>query len=285
VLVFNAENQAAAPLARKLLAQAPHDADLLYLNGVVERASGDFIAARKHLEESARVDPHRYSTRFNLGCALEQIHDNIGAKAQLEKAIELDPDEPESRFELAKVLRKLGETEQAQQQLTIYQKQMKEQSDRGVAAQKSTEAAEAIRAGDKQRAAELYREAIAALPDNAGLLYQLAKVLRDLNDTKGERTSLEEAIKVNPDFAVAQYELGRLDFRDGDMSGAEQCLRQAIKISPGYVQAWVALASTLTTESRRADALKAIDSALKIAPSDEEALELKKELIADHTQR
>ena len=280
VLVLNAKNQTAAPLARKLLAQAPHDADFLYLNGVVERTTGDFAVARKHLEEAARLEPNRYSTRFNLGCTLEQLQDNAGAKEQLQKAIELDPAEPESRFELAKVLRKLGETDAAQQQLVLYRNQVKERSDRAIAAQKSAQAAEAARAGDKQKAAALYREAIAVLPDNAGLPYQLAQVLNDLNDTKGERTALEQAVKIDPAFALAQYQLGYLDSRDGDTVAAEQQYRLAIKASPGYLQAWLALATTLAAESRIPDALQAVDSALKIAPDNREALELRKNLAA-----
>jgi tetratricopeptide (TPR) repeat protein len=285
VLVLNAENQTAIPLARKSLAQAPHDADFLYLNGVLERTSGDYAAARKHLEEAAKLDPDRYSTRFNLGCTLEQLQENAGAKEQLLKAIELDPTEPESHFELANVLRKLGETDAAQQQLLLYQKQLKDKSDRSVAAQKSTQAAEAARAGDKQKAAALYREAIAVMPDSAPLLYQLALVLRDLNDTKSERTALEQAITVDPTFALAQYQLGFLDFRDGNTLGAEKHLHLAINASPGYVQAWVALAATLAAESRFPDALQAVDSALKIAPDNQQALELRKNLVASQPQR
>jgi tetratricopeptide (TPR) repeat protein len=285
VLVLNAENQTALPLARKLLAQAPHDADFLYLNGVLERTGGDFFAARRHLEEAARLDPNRYSTRFNLGCTLEQLQDNAGAKEQLQKAIEFDPTEPESHFELAKVLRKLGETDAAQRQLVVYQKQLKDKSDRALAAQKSTQAAEAVRLGDKQKAVALYREAIAVLPDNAGLLYQLAQVLNELKDFEGERTALEQAVKIDPAFALAQYQLGYLDTRDGDTVGAEQKYRLAIKASPGYVQAWLALAATLAVESRIPDALQAVDSALKIAPDNSGALELRKNLAAGRAQR
>ncbi len=284
VLVLSAKNRAAMPLARKLLAQAPHDADFLYLNGVLERTEGDLAAARKHLEESATLDPNRYSTRFNLGCTLEQLEDNAGAKEQLQKAIELAPTEPESHFELAKVLRKLGETDAAQQQLLLYQKQLKDKSDQALAAQESSQAAEAVRAGDKQRAAALYREAIAVLPDNAGLLYRLALVLSGLNDTKGERAALEQAVGIDPGFALAQYRLGYLDSLDGNTAGAEQRLRLAIKASPGYVQAWLALAATLATESKIADALQAVDSALKIAPDNSAALELRKSLTAGQAQ-
>jgi len=285
VLVLNAENQTAMPLAHKLLAQAPHDADFLYLNGVLERNAGDFAVARQHLEEAARLDPNRYSTRFNLGCTLERLQENAGAKEQLQKAIELDPTEPESRFELAKVLRKLGENDAAQQQLLIYQNQLKDKSEQALAAQKSTQAAEAARMGDKQKAIELYREAIAVLPDNAGLSYQLAQVLNDLNDFDDERIALEQVVKIDPTFALAQYQLGYLESSKGDTSDAERQYRLAIKASPGYVQAWIALASTLALESRIPDALQAVESALKIAPENKQALELRKNLVAGQVQR
>lgn len=285
VLVLNAENQTAMPLARKLLAQAPQDQDFLYLNGVLERAAGDFAAARRHLEAAAKLEPNRYGTRFNLGCTLEQLQDYAGAKEQLLKAIALDSNEPESRFELAKVLRKLGETDAAQTQLLVYQKQMKDKSDQSYAAQKSTQAAEAARAGDKQEAVALYREAITALPDNAGLRYRLAQVLNDLNDTEGERTALEQAVKIDPNLALAQFQLGILDSRNGDTAGAEQQFRIALAASPGYVQAWIALAATLAAESRIPDALQALDSALRIAPDDSDALELRKKLAGAQAQR
>ena len=284
VLVFNAENQDAMPLARKLLALAPHDADLLYLNGVLERTTGDLPAARKHLEEAAELDPNRYSTRYNLGYTLEQLKEYAGAKQQLQKAIELDTTEPESHFELAKVLRKLGETDAAQQQLVLYQKQVKEKSDHTIAAQKSTQAAEAARAGDKQKAAALLREAIAALPDNAGLSYQLATVLADLNDIEGERAALQQTVKIDPNFALAHYQLGNLDSHDGNTSGAEQHFRLAVKSSPGYVQAWIALAATLAKESHFPDALLAVENALKISPNNIEALELRKNLVDGQAQ-
>lgn len=284
VLVLNAENQTAMPLARKLLAQSPHDADFLYLNGVLERTTGDFAAARGHLEEAAKLSPNQYSIRYNLGYTLDQLQDYLGAKEQLQKAIQLDPGEPESYFELAKALRKLGEMDAAQQQLALYQRQLKSKSDHTIAAQKSTQAAEAARQGDKQKAAALYREAIAVLPDNAGLPYQLALVLKDLNDLEGERTALQQTVRIDPNFALAQYQLGILDSRKGDAGSAEKQFRLAIKASPGYVQAWIALAATLAMESRIPDALQAIDSALKIDPDNSVGLKLRKNLVAGKAQ-
>ncbi len=284
-LVFIGKNQTALPLARKLLAQAPSDADVLYLNGVVERALGELAAARKHLEEAEEFDPNRYTVHFNLGCTLEELEDNEGAKTEFEKAIELAPDESESRVELAKVLHKLGENDAAQKELLLYQKQLKDKSDKDQVAQKSTQAAEALRAGDMQRAATLYREAIAVLPDNVGLRYRLAQVLNDLNDTEGERVALEQAVKIDPTFTLAQYQLGYLDSLAGDKAGAERQYRLAIDTAPGYVQAWIALATTLAMESRSSEALAAVDSALKIAPDNSAALKLRKTLVDSQGQR
>ena len=245
---------------------------------------GQFVTARKHLEQAEKLDPNRYSIHFKLGCTLEQLDDNAGAKQELQKAIELDPTQLESRVELAKVLRKLGETDAAKQQLLIYQNQLEDSSNGAIAAQKSSQAVQADKAGDKQQAASLYREAIAALPNDAGLQYRLAQVLSDLKDLKGERAALEQAVKVDPSYALVHYQLAYLDSLEGNTVDAEQRLRLAIKASPGYVQAWLALAATLARESRIPDALEAVDSALKIAPDSSEAHELRKKLVASQPQ-
>ncbi|MFZ0746160.1 MAG: tetratricopeptide repeat protein [Terracidiphilus sp.] len=277
-LIINGDNQVAAPLARKLLALAPHDPDFLFLNGMLERGAGDFAEARTHLEESVARNPNFYNSHYNLGLVLEQLKDNEGAREQFKTAIELGANEPEVRFELAKVLRTLGETAEAQEQLKLYQQRLKEESDKSLAILKSTQAEEAVKAGDNHKAAGLFREASAALPDNPALAYRLAVVLGELGDTAGERSALQQAIKADPEFAPAQYQLGYLETRDGDNAAAEQQFRLALKAAPNYIQAWVALAATLGMESRFQDAQDAIAKALKIDPDNKAALELSRKL-------
>jgi Flp pilus assembly protein TadD len=284
VLVINGESDLAVPLGCKLLAMAPHDADFLYLNGILERAAGNYVDARKHLAEAVALNPNHYNSRYNYGVVLDQLKDPAGARIQLEKAIELGAQEPEIRFELAKVLRTLGETEQAQEQLKLYQTALKGRADRTVAAQKSTQAAQAVAAGDNQKAAALYREASATVPNDAGMAYKLAMVLDALGDTEGERTALQQSIKSDPGYAPAQYQLGYVESRSGDIGGAEQQFRLAVKAAPGYVQAWVALAATLAMESRFPDAQEAVATALKLDPSNQEALDLSKTLASNQAQ-
>jgi tetratricopeptide (TPR) repeat protein len=277
-LIINGDNAAAAPLGRKLLAGAPHDADFLYLNGLLERGAGDFAAARKHLEESAALNPGFYNSHYNLGLVLEHLQDAAGAREQFQKAIELGANEPEVRFELAKVLRTLGETDEAQKQLKLYQQRLKEESDKSLAILKSTQGEEAVKAGDNRKAADLFREASAALPANPSLAYRLAVVLGELGETEGERTALQQAIQADPDFAPAHYQLGYLETRTGDAAAAEQQFRLALKAAPNYMQAWVALAATLGTQARFQEAQDALANALKIEPENKAALALSRKL-------
>jgi tetratricopeptide (TPR) repeat protein len=283
-LVINGDNDLAAPLGRKLLALAPHDADLLDMNGLLERKEGDYPAARKHLEEAVVLNPNYYYSHYNLGLVLAQFQDAAGAKEQFTRALELGAAEPEAHFELAKVLRTLGETDAAQEQLTLYRQRLKEESDKSVAILKSTQAEEAVKAGDNQKAADLFREASAALPGNPSLAYRLALALNKLGDLAGERAALEQAIKADPEFAQAQYQLGYVELHSGEFSAAEEQFRLALKAAPKFVQAWVALAATLGMENRLQDAREAVASALKLEPENAAALDLSKKLAAAQEQ-
>jgi Flp pilus assembly protein TadD len=284
-LVDIGDSSRAVPLGQKLLSMAPHDADLLNLNGELERKAGNYLAARKHLEEAVALDPNNSDPRMNLGLVLVELHDPAGAKIQLEKALALGKDEPQVHFELAKVLRTLGETQAAQQQLAIFEQKQKQESDRALAVSKAAQAAEAVKAGDKQKAAGLYREACAAEPQNAGLAYKLALVLDNLGDRTGERAALEQAIHANAHFVPAQYQLGYIDLQAGDNAGAERQFRLTVGEAPDNAQAWIGLAVALSAESRMEEARKAVATALQLDPSNGTALNISRELAADQNQR
>ncbi len=279
------DSSRAVPLGRKLLAQAPHDADLLNMNGELEMQAGDDPTARKHLEEAVALDPNNPDIRANLGLVLMQLNDPASAKIQFEKALALDEDEPRGHYDLAMALRTLGDTQAAKQQITLFQQKKKLESDRAVAVSKAAQARDAVKAGDNQKAAGLYREACAAEPQNAGLAYELALVLDNLGDRAGERAALEQAIKANPRFIPAQYKLGYMDLQAGDNAGAERQFRLTAEEAPDNAQAWIGLAVALGAESRLQEARKAADTALQLDPNNATALNLTRELAAGQNQR
>ena len=285
VLVLNDDVKTAQPIARKLLAAAPHEFGVLYLNGVLERESGQNAAARKHLEEAITLDPKHYNSRYNLGVVLADLGDPKGAREQLEKALGLGATEPQVRFKLASVLRTLGETQLADEQLKLYQQEEKAKADRTLAASKAAQAAKEMDSGNPAKAAALYRDAVAAYPKDPSLIYKLAMALDGAGETDEERTFLEQAVQIDPDFSLAHNQLGYLASRAGDTASAEEHFRQAVRATPGYTQAWVSLAATLGIESRFPEAQEAIASALRLDPNNTEAQQLRKELTAAQAQR
>jgi Flp pilus assembly protein TadD len=183
------------------------------------------------------------------------------------------------------VLRTLGDSEGSQQQLKLFQQGLKAEADKSLSVLKATQAAEAQENGDNQKAANLYREACAAEPNDAGLAYRLSAMLGDLGDLPGQRAALEQALKADPNFVLAHYDLGYIWFRDGNNAAAEEQFRLVVKAAPDNARAWVTLAAVLATESRLPEAQQAVANALKLEPGNAAALDLSKKLAAAQQQQ
>jgi len=278
VLVLNSDFVLARPLAHKLLAAGPHDFDFLYLNGILEREGHEYATARAHLQEAVTINPDHYNSRYNFGLVLNELQDFKGAREQLEKSIELGAVEPEVYFALSKSLRGLGETAAAQEQLKIYNQELKMKARRTLAAGKSARAEQEMATGDPKKAAALYREAVDVVPQDALLSYKLALALDRTGDTAAEAEALRQAIQIDPTFALAQHQLGYLESRSGNSAAAEQYFRLAVTAAPGYTQAWMSLAATLGMESRFAEAQEAVAAALRLEPDNVEAQHLRQSL-------
>ncbi len=277
-LVLAGNTQQATPLARQLLAAAPQDPDLLYLTGVLEHDAGDLQAARGHLEQAVAAAPTNFAAHYNLGQVLAQLNDPGGAKNQLQKALDLGATEPEVHLELAKALRSLGETQAATEEFNTYQRVLRQRQNQAMAASKTAQGDKEMSAGNPQRAADFYREALEATPDDAQLNYKLAAALDMAGDIPAERLALEKAIQINPDLAVAQNQLGFLASKTGDSQTAEKHFREAVRAAPSFTEAWVNLAAALGLQSRFPEAQEAVSSALRLDPNNPQALLLRETL-------
>lgn len=280
ILLMQDEATKGKQLGAKLLKLAPHNWDVLYLNGVLERLAGDYAAARDHLKEAVTLNPSDYETRRNLGSVLAKLNDAEGAKEQLEKAIALGGRDPEVRFELAGVLRKLGEDQEAAIQFKLYQQEAQEKSDLTQAGAKSAFADQKLAAGNIQEAIELYRQAVAAAPHEAVLAYKLAMALDRAGDKEKERQVLEQSIQIDPNLAEAQNQLGYLESQAGETVAAEEHFRRALRANPGFARAWVNLAAMLFLESKLPEAKEAVERALQVEPDNAGAQKLKSALDA-----
>lgn len=277
-LVINGDWVPAHPIGAKLLAQAPHDFETLYFNGVMERQAGNYTAARDHLTEALTMNRDQQSVEANLGIALSHLHDYAKAKTHLEKAIELGNSEPDTHFELATVLRALGQTDAARQEMLRYQQAVKDHDNSVLAISKSAEAAQILRKGDLQHAVELYKQAFAAAPKNALIGYRLAMALDQAGDLDAEQTALEQVVAIDPTIALAQNQLGYLESRKGDYAAAETHFRQAVTAAPQFTEAWISLAATLGIETKFPEAQQAVANALRLDPDNQQAKQLSHDL-------
>src|SRR5205807_9504660 len=176
-LVVLAEFQTALPEIQNYFRRKPHNFDALYLMGVVDRGLGNYMVAKDVLSQAVVLDPNHYDARYNLGFVLAKMGRPQEALVHLEKAAQLNPKSSEARFQLAAVLRSLGQEQRAREELEGFQKKKEQSVKENIAGTKGNQANEYFQAGEYQRAADLYREAVAEDPGNARTYYDLALAL------------------------------------------------------------------------------------------------------------
>ena len=281
ILVMTQHYALARPLGLKLLAQVPHNWEVLYLNGVEDHEVGDFQSAKAHLEEAVALVSDFYYSRYYLGATLVTLHEWKEARENLERAIALGDTEPEVHYRLGMALHGLGENDLADAQIKQYQDLKKTAADTLEANLRATQADGELAAGNVQEAIGHYREACETAPMDGNLKYKLAIALHKSGDVEGERTQLEEAVNLNPEMADAQKQLGYLLARSGDADGAIQHFALAVRNAPGWVDAWVNLAAELAVQSQFSKAREAVSMALRLDPTNEQARRLSDRLAHD----
>src|SRR5438128_4933445 len=236
-LIILAEFQTALPEIQSYFRRKPHDFDALYLMGVVDRGLGDYAAAEPLLKQAEALNPNHYDTRYNLGFVLAKLGRPQEARLHLEKAVQLNPASSEARFQLAAVLRGVGQEQRARQELEAFQQKKQQSVKENVAGTKVNQANEYFQAGEYQRAADVYREALVEDPGNPRTYYHLALTLDRLGKTAEEREALQTAIRLDSSLARAHNQLGFLSMQAGQEAEAEKGLKEAIALDPGYAEA------------------------------------------------
>jgi tetratricopeptide (TPR) repeat protein len=281
ILVLTQHNDLARPLGLKLLAQTPHDWEVLYLNGVVDYAVGDYANAKAHLEEAVSQVPDFFYSRYYLGVVLVHLREWKEAKENLEKAIALGDTDPKAHYELGMALHGVGENDKANEEIKLYKDMKKAEEDELEAAAEASQGDEDFAAGKLQEAITHYREACDGVPGKGSFRYKLAIALHKAGDLEGERAQLEQAVKLDPQLANAQKQLGYLLARSGDADGAVEHFQMAVHAAPGWVDAWINLAAELAVGAHFPEAREAVTMALRLDPDNPQAQKLRDQLAHD----
>ncbi|MBI3370705.1 MAG: tetratricopeptide repeat protein [Betaproteobacteria bacterium] len=125
--------------------------------------------------------------------------------------------------------------------------------DRGVAAEDSGAAAQAL---------QCYRRAIEADAGFAPAHLNLGIALQAARDLAAAIACYQRAIRLDPGYAAAHYNLAMVHLISGEYAQAEGSFRAALKLRAGFPEAYVGLADALEALGRNEDALAALDIAI-----------------------
>jgi tetratricopeptide (TPR) repeat protein len=137
---------------------------------------------------------------------------------------------------------------------------------------RSYNAATAARvAGDCEKAAPLYEEALKLDPRHEDSLYYLGQCRRDLHQPAAARTALERLVEVNPASARGHSALGSLLASNDpseplDLESAERHLRRAHEINKEETGPMVRLGEVLLVEGRSDEARRWLEDAIRTNP-------------------
>jgi tetratricopeptide (TPR) repeat protein len=104
------------------LGQGAPDGEAHYYMGLVAKQRGDLAAATKEMEAALVADPSHQLALSSAGQLYAQQGKLQEARSVLEKAVTKLPDDAQSHYQLATVYRRLSMSDQAREQLEIYQR-------------------------------------------------------------------------------------------------------------------------------------------------------------------
>lgn len=122
------------------------------------------------------------------------------------------------------------------------------------------------RAGEFQQAHEVYRQLLAANPQDAMVFNLLGAVSINLRQWPQAADYLAEAVRLNPAFAAAHDNLGVLLTTQNRFVEAITSYRRAVALDSRNVQTWQNLANALVRNAQKAEAIEAFRQIVQLAP-------------------
>jgi len=121
-------------------------------------------------------------------------------------------------------------------------------------------------AGERSKACEHYRAAVAVASGYAKAQLNLGVGLEAIGDSDGAIKAYEAALAIDPANPYAGYNLGKLLYTRGALGQVEELLQSALKYKPGFAEALVVLASLYEAQDKLDAAAAMLEAALQQRP-------------------
>ncbi len=228
------------------LQRAPDDCMLHEAFAEYLGATGDSQEALVQRRIVATLTPHSYFAHFILGTELKDQRQFPEAETELRQAARINPEQTEVRLELGAVCALQGRYDAA--------------------------------------LVEFEKARHLAPWDPRPLLFAGEALWKQKRS--GEAfVSLHEAIRLKPDYVEAHYQLGEQLALTTEFQEAIAEFQAVLRLKPNHLRARVNLGVALARLGRLEDALRECDEALRIDPANKQALQLRRQIMADPRRR
>jgi tetratricopeptide (TPR) repeat protein len=246
-------------------------------------ASADWEGSEELYTEIVKQDPDQAEAYYGLGRIRSTRHDHARAAEAYSKAIALFPDFGAAHYSLALTYRSLGESDKAEEQLLLYQKNKNNAPPVGdpllgevralnrSAAYQVQMGVELERQGKFEESAEAQER---ALEIDHGLVQahiNLIKLYGQLNQFDKAEEHYRAATRLDPGSAEAYYNYGVLLLSAEKYQPSEDAFRKTLEINPYYAGAHNNLGYLLERRGISSEAEVEYRKALENRPGDHQA--------------
>jgi tetratricopeptide (TPR) repeat protein len=207
-------------------------------------ASADWDASEKLYVEIAKQQPDNADAYYGLGRVRSARRDLPGASEAYRNATELFPDFGAAHYALALTYRTLGKTDQAEEQLRLYEKN---------------------KTGVPPTGDSLMAE-IRALNHSATYQVQYGTELERQGKLEESAAAHEKALEIDPSLVQAHINLIELYGRLGQFEKAEEHYNAAVRIDPGSAESYYNYGVLLLTGEKYPQAEEAFQKTIEINP-------------------
>jgi tetratricopeptide (TPR) repeat protein len=216
--------------------------------------------AEETLRFARDLEPGIAGIHEDLGSLLMRLGRGEEALASLRAAIRLDPRSGNAHRKLGKALVALGRGADAD---IAYAEFLELDRDRGALAA----ALELLRAGDEPGAADAFRAALRANPDNVDAMRFLAGIHRRQKQNLGDAEALlRRALQLAPDYLAAWLLLGSVLIERVKLADAAETYRRALALDDTNTEAWAGLGNALSRAGDAAGGAAAYARAVALEP-------------------
>ncbi len=205
----------------------------------------------------------------NRGTVFESQERHDAADQEYRLALDRQPRHTLARFNLATSALRRGQVEQAAE---LYRQLLADQDDFAPGHHNLGRCLEQL--GRPTEAAASYRRAIEVDPSLASAHNSLGLLLEKQQSFEAAAASYRRALTFRPDHALAHFNLADLLLSFGDTTSAARLYRQGLTSSPDNSQARYNLAQALASQGSEAEAARQLDQVLVLRPDDPATLHI-----------